>query len=327
MGIDKKVLVTGASGFIGRNLCVFLKEKGYFIRGAVRNDVRDVSGADEYIQVGDINESTNWQQALAGVDTIIHLAARVHIMNDAAADPVEAFRKVNVLGTEHLAQAAAKAGVRRFIFISSIGVNGEFTHGKPFTENDIPNPVGPYAVSKLEAEQSLRKVAENAGMEVVILRPPLVYGSGVKANFKNLIKIAGSGFPLPFKGIRNRRSFLYVGNLVDAVITCITHPLASGETFLVSDGQDMSTPDLIKMIACTMNKKPVLFSLHPDILKALCKIVGKAEELKKLTGSLLVDSSKIRNLLGWKLPFTMEEGIRETVKGVGIASSSAGSSQ
>ncbi len=312
--IKRYILVTGANGFIGRNLCAFLKEKGYFVRGAVRDNECGVSGVDEYIQVGDINESTDWQQALAGVDTIIHLAARVHIMNDPEADPVEAFRKVNVLGTERLARMAAKAGVKRFIFISSVKVNGEGFQ-VPYTEKDAPAPQDAYGISKMEAEQVLASVAADTGLKTVVLRLPLVYGPGVKANFKNLIKIASSGLPLPFKGINNRRSFLYLGNLVDVIITCITHPLAVGETFMVSDGQDVSTPDLIKMIACAIKKKAVLFYLHPGILKALCKIVGKDEELEKLTGSLLVDSSKIKNLLGWRPSFTLEEGIRETVKG------------
>ena len=311
----KKVLVTGANGFIGRNLCATLKEKGYFIVGAVRNNVRDVSGVDEYIQVGDINETTDWQQALVGVDTVIHLAARVHIMNDPADEPVEVFRKVNVLGTERLARMAAKAGVRRFIFISSVKVNGEGFQGA-YTEKDVPAPQDAYAVSKLEAESILKKIANETGLQVVVLRLPLVYGPRVKANFRNLIKLASSGLPLPFSGINNKRSFLYLGNLVDAILICISHPLAAGETFLVSDGQDVSTPDLIKMIARAMNKKAVLFSLYPGVLKALCKIIGKTEELEKLTGSLLVDSSKIRNLLGWKPPFTLEEGIREMVKGL-----------
>ena len=302
MGRDnlKRILITGANGFIGRNLCVYLKEKGYCVLGAVRNNVRDVPGVDEYILVGDINESTDWQEALAGVDVVVHLAGRVHIMRDSAVEPVEAFRKVNVLGTERLAQMAANAGARRFIFISSVKVNGKDAYG----------------VSKMEAEQVLASVAAETELEVVILRLPLVYGPGVKANFKSLIKLSGSGLPLPFKGVNNRRSFLYVGNLVDAIVTCIQHPKAAGETFLLSDGQDVSTPDLIKMIACAMNKKAILFSLHPGILKALCRVAGKTEELEKLTGTLLVDSSKIRNLLGWKPPFTLEEGVRETVKGV-----------
>jgi len=317
--VEKKVLVTGANGFIGRNLCTFLKEKGCFVRCVVRNNLRDVSGVDEYIQVGDINELTDWQQALFGVDTIIHLAARVHIMNDPAVNPMEAFRKVNVLGTERLARMAVKAGVKRFIFLSSIGVNGEFTEKGSFTEDDIPNPVGAYVVSKWEAEQSLQKVTENR-MKVVILRAPLVYGSDAPGNFGRLMHLIKAHMPLPFGRIKNLRSFIYLGNLVDAIFTCIQHPKAAGETFLVSDGQDVSTPDLIKMIACAMNKKVVLFSLHPSILKALCRILGKSEEFEKFTVTLLVDSSKIKNLLGWKPPFTLEEGIRETVRGIEIAS-------
>jgi nucleoside-diphosphate-sugar epimerase len=307
-----KILVTGATGFIGKALSHALRNSGFDLRVAVRQ--RDIKLPIDYevVRIGDIGPQTDWQEALIGVDTVIHLAARVHIMNDQEADPVEAFRKVNVLGTERLARMAAKAGVKRFIFISSVKVNGEGAL-RPYTEKDIPGPQDAYGISKQEAEDLLACIAVETGLQTVILRLPLVYGPGVKANFKNLIKIAGSGLPLPFKGINNRRSFLYLGNLVDAINTCITHPLAAGETFLVSDGQDVSTPDLIKMIACAMNKKTVLFSLPPGILKVLCKIAGKTEELEKLTGSLLVDSSKIRNLLGWKPPFTLEEGIRETV--------------
>ena len=358
------ILITGANGFIGRNLCGFLKEKGHLIRAAVRNNVHAISGVDEYIQVGDINELTNWQQALEGVDAVVHLAARVHITRDIVVNSLDAFRKVNVLGTERLARMAVKAGVKRFIFISSVKVNGEGTGGRrqrsevgsqksegggrkivnrdgwmnwmngwktegmdsrsqkaevggqeselkeAFSERSIPDPQDAYGVSKLEAENILKKIADETGLQTVILRLPLVYGLGVKANFKNLIKLAGSGLPLPFKSVNNRRSFIYLGNLVDVISTCITHPKAAGETFMVSDGQDISTPDLIRMIASAMDKKPILFSLHPGILKALCKIAGKGKELEKLTGSLLVDSSKIRNLLGWKPPFTLEEGIR-----------------
>lgn len=311
--MSMKVLVTGGTGFIGRNLCAFLKEKGYFVRAAIRSNLRDVSGVDEFIQVGDINESTDWRQALARVDAVVHLAARVHIMHEVAADHLESFRKINVLGTEHLARMAAKAGVKRFIFISSIKVNGEGA-ARPYTEDDHPEPQDAYGISKREAEDVLAGLAAETGLQIVILRLPLVYGPGVKANFKNLIKLASSSLPLPLKNINNRRSFLYLYNLVDVIITCISHPKAAGETFLVSDGQDVSTPDLIEMIACAMNKKTILFSFHPNILKALCKIIGKSEELEKFTGSLLIDSSKIRNLLRWKPPFTIEEGIRETVK-------------
>ncbi|MFH0947877.1 MAG: SDR family oxidoreductase [Elusimicrobiota bacterium] len=318
MEIDKrkKVLVTGANGFIGRNLCATLKEKGYIVRGAVRNNAHDVTGADDYIQVGDINESTDWTNALKNIDFVIHLAGRAHVMDEQESDPASVYHRVNVLGTECLAIACARAGVHKFIYISSIGVNGEFTDRKPFTENNIPNPVGAYAVSKWEAEQTLRKAAKNTGMEVVILRPPLVYGPNAPGNFSRLMHLIKKRIPLPLGKIKNLHSFLYLGNLVDAIITCVTHPLAAGETFLVSDGQDISTPDLIKMLAFAMNKKAVLFSLHSCILKALCRIAGKAEELEKLTGTLLVDSSKIRNMLGWEPPFTIEEGIKATVRGM-----------
>ena len=335
--IKQRILVTGANGFIGRNLCIYLEEKGYFIRGAMRNNISYISEVDEYIQVGDIDETTDWKKALAGVDTVIHLAGRVHVINDPADNSIEAFRKVNVLGTERLARMAVKSGVKRFIFMSSVKVNGEGKQGA-YTEKDVPAPQDVYGISKMEAEQVLTSVAAETGLQVVVLRLPLVYGPGVKANFKSLIKLANFGLPLPFKGINNRRSFLYLGNLVDAINTCVTHPLAVGETFMVSDGQDVSTPDLIKMVAGAMKNRdqvktrgrvyfssfrfwknrnvPCLFYLHLGILKILCRIVGKTEELEKLTGSLLVDSSKIRNLLGWKPPFTMEEGIRETVKGI-----------
>ncbi|MDD5079051.1 MAG: SDR family oxidoreductase [Candidatus Omnitrophica bacterium] len=313
---DSINLITGASGFIGLALCRKMLGDGMRVRGAVRKieDASRLPQGVDIVQVEDVNESTDWQQALAGVDTVIHLAARVHIMNNSVVDPVEAFRKVNVLGTERLARMAAKAGVYRFIYLSSIGVNGEFTEKDPFTEECVPNPVGAYAVSKWEAEQSLQKVAENSGMKVVILRSPLVYGSDAPGNFGRLMHLIKARMPLPFGSIKNLRSFIYLGNLVDAITTCIAHPLAAGESFIVSDGQDVSTPDLIKMIACALNKKPVLFSLHPGILRALCKIAGKTEELEKLTGPLFVDSSKIRNLLGWKPPFTLEEGIKETIK-------------
>ncbi len=314
-GAQQPILITGANGFIGRSLCGFLEKKGCFVRGAVRCVSDGLSGVSEYITVGDIHESTDWRCALAGVDTVIHGAARVHIQRDRAEDSLEAFRKVNVLGTERLARMAVQAGVRRFIFISSVKVNGEGAL-RPYCERDVPDPQDAYGMSKREAEDSLIRIAQETGLETVIVRLPLVYGPGVKANFKSLIKIAGSGLPLPLKGINNLRSFLYVGNLTDVLMACIRHPLAKGETFLVSDGQDVSTADLIKMIACALDKKPILFYVHPGILKAVSALAGKTEELEKLTGSLFVDSSKIRNVLGWKPPFTMEEGIRETVKGL-----------
>ena len=278
----------------------------------MRSNGLDIPFADEYIQVGDIDEKTDWLQALKDADMVIHLAARVHIMNDKAANPLQAFRQTNVQGTEHLARMAAKSGVKRFIFVSSVKVNGEGAD-KPYTEKDLPQPEDDYGVSKQEAEEVLSVVAAETALKIVILRPSLVYGPGVKANFKNLIKIVGLGVPLPLKGIRNQRSFLYVGNLVDAITICITHPLAVGETFLLSDGEDFSTPDLMKLIASAMNKRVILFSLPAAILKTLLTIVGQGDAMGKLEGSLCVDSSKIRDLLGWKPPFTIKEGISRTL--------------
>jgi len=308
-----KVLVTGANGFIGQALCKFFCTSGFGLLAAVRQKDNRLLADYEVVEVGDIGPQTDWQKALTGMDTVVHLAGREHILKEHSSNFLMEFRKINVLGTERLARMAAKAGVKRFIFISSVKVNGEGAL-RSYTEKDIPEPQDAYGISKREAEDSLARIAGETGLKTVFLRPPLVYGPGVKANFKNLMKIAGAGLPLPFKGINNRRSFLYLGNLVDAIIICISHPLAAGETFLVSDGQDVSTPNLIKMIALAMDKKAVLFSLHPGILKALCKIAGKGKEMEKLTGSLLIDSSKIRNLLGWKPPFTLEEGIKETAK-------------
>lgn len=317
MGLEvaMKVLITGATGFIGRALSEALRDSGFNLRAAVRQKDNKLPIDCEVVEIGDIDSNTDWQKALAKVDTVIHLAQRAHISNDKVNDSLTDFRKVNLFGTQRLARMAAKAGVKRFIFISSAKVNGEGTN-LPYTEKDAPQPQDAYSISKREAEDLLSSVSAETGLQMVILRVPLVYGPGVKANFKNLIKIAGLGLPLPFKGIHNSRSFIYLGNLVDAIIICATHPLAAGETFMLSDGQDVSTPDLIKMIAFAMNKQAILFSLHPGILMALCNIVGKGKEAKKLTSTFLVDSSKIRNLLGWKPPFTLEEGIKETVKGI-----------
>ena len=311
------VFITGATGFIGRTLCVKMLDSGWRVLGAFRKNFSGGTLPERMkgIQIEAIENYNDADRDFEGVDTVIHLAGRAHVMNDTVIDSLDVFRRINVAGTERLARAAARAGVKKFIFISSIKVNGESSQS-PYTEKDMPAPKDPYGISKYEAEQALTSIAAETGLKMVILRPPLVYGPGVKANFKSLIRIVTSGLPLPFKSTHNRRSFIYLGNLTDAIFTSVVHSKAAGETFLVSDGQDVSTPDLIKMIACAMNKKVVLFSLQPSILKALCKIVGKTEELEKLTGSLLVDSSKIRNLLSWKPPFTLEEGIRETVRGV-----------
>ena len=309
-----KVLVTGATGFVGTALVSRLVDSGRFgVRAAVRRESGELLAVVEQVVAGNLTPNTDWQQVLVGVDAVVHLAARVHVMNDTAADPLSAFRQVNVAGTERLARIAATKGVKRFVYISSVKVNGEGCE-KPFTEHSIPAPEDPYGVSKWEAEQILHRVAEETGLEVVILRPPLVYGPGVKANFLSLFKIVDRGIPLPLAGINNQRSLIYLENLVDAIIKCIEHPNAANQTFLLSDGQDVSTPELIRMIASAMGKKPRLAPCPPVVLKFLGKLTGKSLEVKRLIGSLQIDNSKIKKVLNWQRPFTMEEGIAETVK-------------
>jgi nucleoside-diphosphate-sugar epimerase len=309
-----KIFITGATGFIGQALCVKMLEDGYAVKAVIRrqDQASSLAAGVERVYIESIETFDRYQE-LEGVDTVIHLAGRAHLIKGREAESLEAFRKVNLMGTQQIARMALKAQVKKFIFISSVKVNGEGA-SQPYSENDLSAPQDAYGISKMEAEQVLTQIAVKTSLQVVILRIPLVYGPGVKANFKNLVKIVGSGLPLPLKGVSNRRSFLYLGNLVDAIITCVRHPQAGGQTFMVSDVQDISTVGLIKMIASALHKKVPLFYLPPVILKALCKIAGKGEEVEKLTETLLVDSSKIRNLLGWKPPFTLEEGIKETVK-------------
>lgn len=309
------VLITGATGFIGRALCVKMLREGWTVKGTFRKESEPNTLPQGVVGVAvDLTgTSVCLQNDFADVDVLVHLAARVHIFKDPSGNPLEAFRQVNVGGTERLARMAAKAGVKRFIFISSVKVNGEGSI-RPYKETDMPAPEDAYGTSKKEAEDVLKNISLQTGLPTVILRLPLVYGPGVKANFKNLIKLASLGLPLPFKNIRNQRSFLYLGNLIDAITLCITHPKAIGETFLVSDGEDISTPDLLRLIAAAKNKRLILFSLPPDFLNKLGALCRQNKTIEKLTGSLCVDSRKIQNLLGWKPPFTLEEGIAETVK-------------
>lgn len=308
------VLITGANGFLGQNLCTEMLRQGWRVKAATRSVDPLIAGAKP-VMVGSIDGETNWADALSGVDAVVHLAARVHVMRDEAADLLAEFRAVNVEGTLNLARQAAKAGVRRFIYLSSIKVNGEETASeRPFTEEDQPAPQDAYAVSKWEAELALHNISDATGLEVVILRPPLVYGQGVKANFLRLLDMVNKNIPLPLSMINNKRSMIYIGNLVDAIIKCIEHPDAANQTFLVSDGQDISTPELIKMIAEAMGKKARLFPCPVSLLKMMGKVSGKSAEIERLTGSLQVDSSKIRMTLNSTPPHTIEEGIIETVK-------------
>lgn len=311
--MDKKVLITGANGFVGQAVCQHLLEAQFNIRKALRRALDKQSNEDCQI-VGDINARTDWSKALVKIDSIVHLAARVHVMNDSSADPLSEFRKVNVEGTVNLAQQAARANVRRFIFISSIKVNGEKTEGKYFTENDEPAPQDPYGISKFEAEQELRRIARETGLEVVILRPPLIYGPSVKANFYQLMNAIYRGWPLPLGKVNNQRSLLYVNTFANAIKTCLTHPNANGKTFLVSDEKSLSTAELIVALGRFLRSTPRLFNIPVSWMRFGGSLLGKAATVDRLTSSLVVDSNKIRQELSWDSPYNFDTGIQKTAE-------------
>lgn len=308
------LLVTGANGFVGRMLCSHLADSGYAVRGSQRNYHQLDIGQDiEWAKISSIGPVTIWADALQEISIVVHLAARVHIVRDRISDPLAEFRQVNVQGTLNLARQAADAGVKRFVFVSSVKVNGESTaEDETFSDSSQAAPQDAYGISKWEAEQGLQHIARETGMEVVIIRPPLVYGPGVKANFLRLLDLVWRGVPLPLGSVRNLRSLIYLGNLVDAIVTCVTHPKAAGQTFLVSDGEDVSTPELIRRMAHALGRPTRLLPVPPGLLRLGGEIVGKGDEVGRLLDSLVIDSSKIRRELGWKPPFTMEEGLRET---------------
>ncbi|MBU2640344.1 MAG: SDR family oxidoreductase [Gammaproteobacteria bacterium] len=303
-----KVLVTGANGFVGRFLCECLNAHGHVVTTAVR---RVTNLAGEAV-VGSVNGETDWTSALSDCSTVVHLAARVHVMNEEASDPLAEFREVNTEGTLNLVRQAVQAGVKRFVFISTIKVNGE-GRDAPYREIDAVAPEDAYAISKWEAEQGLRQIERETGMEVVILRPPLVYGPGVKANFQRLIQIVKRGWPLPLGAIRNRRSLLYLGNFVDAIRLCVEHPAAAGQTFLLDDGEPVSTPELIRAVARALGRPAHLLAMPVWLLEAAGTLLGKRAAVARLTGSLFVDSSAIRSRLGWRPPYSMAAGLSTTV--------------
>lgn len=303
----KRFLVTGANGFVGKSLCRALTAKGFEVIRVSRK-----TSDDNAVPVGDINGTTDWSPILHGVDVVIHLAAHVH-QTEAPATASGIFHEVNAAGTANLAKQAASAKVKRFVFVSSIKVNGEQTEeGQPFKETDVPRPEDAYGISKLEAELALPQIAEETGMEIVVVRPPLVYGPGVKANFLNLLKLITRDIPLPLGAIKNGRSLIYVENLVDALVLSATHPNAGGETYLVSDGPAVSTSALIKSLSEALGKKGRIFFLPLAPLRLLSRLLNKSSQFDKLVQSLEVDSSKIRRQLGWSPPYTTQQGLLET---------------
>ncbi len=304
-----RILVTGASGFVGAAVHRRLTSEALDILPVYRNDHH--SG----LAIGNIDGSTDWSSALTNTTHVIHTAARVHIMKESVADPLQAFRKVNTEGTLNLARQAAEAGVTRFIFISSVKVNGEQTKaGMAFTEEDVSGSDDPYAISKHEAETDLRRLASETRMEIVIIRPPLVHGPGVKANFLSLMKLVRTGFPLPLGKIDNRRSMVSLDNLIDFIITCITHPKAANQTFLVSDGEDLSVTQLLRKLASAMDMPSRLIPIPSSWLKIALSVVGKKSIADRLCGSLQVNITKAQTLLDWSPKWSVDEGIKKTVK-------------
>ncbi|ACF42880.1 UDP-glucose 4-epimerase family protein [Pelodictyon phaeoclathratiforme] len=310
------VWLTGSTGFLGTSLVKqLILQNVKFV--AVLLDEKDVarlpSSEIEWVIVPPLSNSANYQNTLNDVDVVVHLAARVHVMRDEAADPLTEFRRVNVSGTLNLAKQAALAGVRRFVFVSSIKVNGESTLlGHPFSDGDALDPQDPYGISKYEAEQGLLELASETCMEVVIIRPPLVYGPGVKANFASMMSWLERGVPLPLGAVHNQRSFVALDNLVDLIVTCIDHPKAVNQTFLVSDGEDLSTTELLQRMGRALGKPARLIPVPVGVMQFAANLLGKGAVAQRLFGSLQVDSSKARDLLGWKPVVTVDEALQKT---------------
>lgn len=297
---NNKIFVTGGSGFVGSRLIYQLAAQGCAVTAAVR------APADDGVP--------NWVDDLAGHAAVIHCAARVHVLDESAADPLAEFRRANVEGTLRLARQAAAAGVRRFVFISSIKVNGEVTApGRPFTAFDPPAPQGAYGISKLEAEQGLRQLAQQTGMQLVIIRPVLVYGPGVKANFRTMLRWLNRGVPLPLGAIDNRRSLVALDNLVDLVVRCVDHPAAAGETFLVSDAEDLSTSQLLRRLAVAMKRPARLVPVPAVLLKLAAGVLGKRSVTQRLCDSLQVDIVHTCGTLDWNPPVSVDDSFRDTV--------------
>lgn len=309
-----RFLIVGANGFVGKVLCKELVKRGQIFRAAVRSE-NFPTGNVEAVRVGPIDGRTNWSDALRDIDVVIHLAGRAHVMRESSDDPISEYRKVNLHGSANLAEQAALAGVKRLVYASSIKVNGESTRAdSKFTETDRIDPQDPYGVSKSEAELALHRIASITNLQVVIIRPPLVYGEGVKGNFAQMLKVLARQIPLPMASVRNRRSLVYVGNLVDALIACATHPAAAGQTYLVSDDEDVSTPDLLRLLGKAMARPARLFPCPPTVLKLAGRLTGKSNQIERLLGSLQVDSGKIRRELNWTPPYSLQQGLQATAE-------------
>lgn len=305
------MLVTGGTGFIGRAVVTRLLEDGTQVRSTVRHPPK----LSMEIQAPSLGVEAEWRPALEGMTTVIHTAARAHVLKEDAKNPVQIFREVNSAGTLQLARQAAEVGVQRFLFLSSIGVNG-MQSIKPFTESDTPHPVELYAFSKLEAEQGLIELSKETGMEVVIIRPPLVYGPSAPGNFGKLANAVRRGIPLPLGAVtQNRRTLVGLDNLVDLIVTCAYHPAAANQVFLAGDDEDLSTANLLRRMARGFGVSPRLLPVPVPLLKAMARAAGKSGMIERLCGSLQVDITKAREVLGWKPPFTVDQGLARVAEG------------
>lgn len=308
------VLVTGANGFVGGHLCTFLESRGYTVRRAVRTLNRaGPEHAGDSVAVGDIGSTTNWQDALSGVDALVHLAARVHVLDDRSTDPLAAFREVNTYGTRQLARQAVDAGVRRFVYVSSIKAATGSTGQEPQRESDPAQPDDAYGQSKLEAERELFQISAASPLEPVVIRPPLVYGPGVGANFLRMLKVVEKGVPLPFQGLKNHRSLVSVTNLCSLVECCLENDAAVGEVFHVSDGVDLSTPELLQTLGRAVGRRARLFSLPEAVLRFMFWGMGRSEEYERLCGSLHLSIDKARDELDWTPQVEMDDALRQTI--------------
>lgn len=313
-----RVVVTGGRGFIGRSLVSALQKKKFDVLSVVRADSANQEHQPFEACIDHLDGSTNWRLVLEGADVVVHLAARAHIMQDEALDPLAAYRSTNTEATLNLAYQAAQMGVRRFVFVSTLKVNGEQSvQGQPFRFDDVPNPQDPYGLSKYEAELGLRKIASDTdtGMEVVIVRPPLVYGAGVKGNFASLLRWLIKGWPLPLAGVMgNKRSLVGLDNLIDLLVTCVSHVSAANQTFLVSDGEDLSTAELLHRLGHAMGKSARLLYVPPTWLNFFASLLGKGAVAQRLLGNLQVDIAHTCETLDWRPPVNVDESLRRTVQ-------------
>jgi nucleoside-diphosphate-sugar epimerase len=309
------IVVTGANGFVGRRVVEWFAGKGVKVFAATRQPVEGLPVGARRVPAPDLQSSADWTGIVAGADVVVHCAARVHVMDEMAEDPLVDFRRLNVDATLALATAAAAAGVKRFVFISSVKVNGEHTAlGHPFRADDPPAPVDPYGISKKEAEENLFELSRRTGLEIVVIRPVLVYGPGVQANFRAMMKVVARGVPLPLGATANKRSMVYIDNLADLIFIAATHGNAAGKIFLVSDGEDLSTTQILRMLGQAMGKKPILVPIPALLISSLAALVGKGTVAQRLFGSLQVDISYTREILGWSPPVAVEEGLARTAE-------------